>query len=945
MRKETKVVDCRLRVSVIIAAVCLFIRTVWGLPAFPGAEGFGSQTPGGRGGRVIEVTTLDDSGPGSLREAVTAEGPRTIVFRVGGTIRLKSHLRVTEPFVTIAGQTAPGSGILLRDAGFYIQTHDVVVRFVRSRVGPSLVEPYDTQDSLQISGQDAHDIVIDHCSFSWSIDECVGIRAPAHDVTFSWNIVSEALRQPFTKEQIGKDRSHSMALILSGGPTRCSLHHNLLALCNSRNPRIQGGRHAFINNVVYGWGWLTGTFSRDPEVNFIGNYYKPGPGSQTLKAICEQPGQMGRIHVRGNRSPDRPDDAMPEWEPTVNASADEHQAVEAFETASVTAISADEAYAAVLRSVGAALPARDAVDARIVRNVRLSMGEKIDRPEQVGGYPEVVSGPAPRDTDHDGMPDDWEMAHGFGLTDAGDAIGDADGDGYTNLEEYLQSLVDEGLTPRPEVRGISIDRPGGPFTVRSEASQLPIVRVGGDQRSFYAHAWFQDEVRLEVSSRSAGRVDSAHPPRIQDRVKVSGTGIELYVAEEGARVFDQGADGNRLFAFFDSYPQDSLQLDDDNVIDAGRYGIVGNRDNVTHKLQAALDAAAKVPGGVVFIPSGDLEIDTVRVPTGVTLYLAVSSVLYSSGKSADGAMILFDGVENAGLSGPGVIDGRGDEGLPSAAAVAVRNARTIVLKDLMVRNPSGPGIEITDSRDVKISRSKILAVGERQGIGGLHFNRCESVICERSFISGTGIGISIQASGSGGAVGRTRAISVHEATVLSTGRGISIGPHSDQPIQDVVVRDSDLICRGQGISVVARHGAGGIENLVFKDLTLDVQSLSGDPESGRPFLVLNQSEGPLKNLLFERVRTSAWVTSEIVSSGSRPIEDVRFWGVEITAGPIDNSEPRPLFHLRQVRRPQFRFLEVSWPPNKTVCWTGLFQFDDVREVVAPANEILEKTLR
>lgn len=937
---KTNVAGLRCCIAVVLAA-CVFVSgQVSALPSFPGAEGFGSQTPGGRGGRVIEVTTLDDSGPGSLREAVTAEGPRTIVFRIGGTIRLKSHLRVTKPFVTIAGQTAPGGGILLRDAGFYIETHDVVLRFIRSRVGPSLAEDYDTQDSLQISGLDAHDIMVDHCSFSWSIDECVGIRAPAHDVTFSWNIVSEALRQPFTEEQIGKDRSHSMALILSGGPTRCSLHHNLLALSNSRNPRIQGGRHAFINNVVYGWGWLTGTFSRDPDVNFIGNYYKPGPGSQAIKAICERPGEMGKIYVKGNRSPTRPHDGLAEWEPIVNAPEAQHQATGPFEMPPVTTTWAEEAYAAVLRFAGAVLPARDPVDARVVRSVRLSMGEKIDRPEEVGGYPEMASCPAPRDSDHDGMPDDWETAHGFNSADADDAIGDADGDGYTNLEEYLQALVDEGLTPRPEVRGISIDRPGGPFTVRSEASQLPIIRVGGDQRSFYAHAWFQDEVRLEVSSRSAGRLDSVHPPRFQDRVKASGTGIDLYVAEEGTRVFEQSPDGHRLFAFFDLYPNEAPQLEDGNVIDAGRFGVVGNRDNVTGKLQAALDAAAGVPGGIVFIPSGDLEIDTVRVPSGVTLHLAVSSVIYSSGRSTDGAMILFDGVENARLTGPGVIDGRGDEGLPAVAAVAVRNARSIVLQDLLVRNPCGPGIEVSDSRDVSIHRSKILAVGNREGIGGLHVHRCESVTCERSFVSGTGTGISIQSS----AVGPTRAVSVRETIVVSTGLGVTIGPDSSQPIQDIVIRDSDLICRGQGIAVVARHGAGGIENLVFKDLTLDLQPLCGDPESGRPFLVLNQSEGPLNNILFERVRTNAWVTSDIVSSGSRPIEDVRFWGVEIAAGPVDGSEPRPLFYLRQVRRPQFRFLDVSWPPNKPDCWTGLFQFDDVREVVAPANEILEKTL-
>jgi len=932
-------------IPVVLAACGCAGHQASALPAFPGAEGFGAQTPGGRGGRVIEVTTLDDSGPGSLREAVSAKGPRTIVFRLGGTIRLKSHLRVTEPFVTIAGQTAPGGGILLRDAGLFIETHDVVVRFIRSRVGASLAEPYNTQDALQIGGMDARDIVVDHCSFSWSIDECVGIRAPAHDVTLSWNIMSEGLRRPFSGEQIGEDRSHSMALILSGGPTRCSLHHNLLALCNSRNPRIQGGRHAFFNNVVYGWGWLTGTFSRNPEVNFIGNYYKPGPGSQAIKAICERPGEMGRIYVKRNRSPDHPDDSSGEWESMVNGSAAEHRASEPFEMPPVTTTSAEEAYAAVLRFAGAVLPTRDPVDARVVRNVRLSMGEKIDRPEQVGGYPEMASGTAPRDSDHDGMPDDWETAQGFDPADRDDAIGDADGDGYTNLEEYLQFIVEEGLTPRPEVRGVSIDRPGGPFVVECEAGHLPVVRVGGDERSFYTHAWFQDEVRLQVKPGAGGEVVSAQPSRLRDRLKTSENGIELYVAEEGTRIFEQSPDGHRLFAFFDAYPGNAPELEGDNVIDAGRFGVVGNRDNVTGKLQAALDAACKVRGGVVFVPSGDLEVDTIRIPSGVTLHLAVSSVVYSSGRSTDGAMILFDGVEDARLTGPGVIDGRGDEGLPPVAAVAVRNARSIVLEDLLVRNSSGLGIEVSDSRDVKINRSKILAVGNREGIGGLDVNRCESVTCERSFISSTGAGIRIRSAGVGGAVGHTRGIRVREATVLSAGPGISVGPESDQVVGDVVVRDSDLFCSGEGISVVAADGAGGIETAVFKDLTLDVRPLAGAPESGRPFLILNRSEGPMRNILFERIRAGAWATSRIEGLGSRPIEDVKFWGVEVTAKDIARSEPQPLFHVRHARCPQFRLLYVSWPAGGSAGWSGVFRFDDVSDAVAPPAELFESTLR
>ncbi len=921
---------------------CAWPAGALALPAFPGAQGYGAQTPGGRGGRVIEVTTLEDDGPGSLREAVTAQGPRTIVFRVGGTIRLKSHLRITEPFVTIAGQTAPGSGILLRDAGFYIQTHDVVVRFIRSRVGPSMVEEYDTQDSLQISGEDVHDIVVDHCSFSWSIDECVGIRVPAHDVTFSWNIVSEALRQPFTKEQIGKDRSHSMSLILSGGPTRCSLHHNLLALCNSRNPRIQGGRHGFINNVVYGWGWLTGTFSRSPEVNFIANYYKPGPGSKSLKAICEQPGEMGRIFLKGNRSPDHPLDSLPEWDSIVNAPAAEHQAFEPFEMPEVTTTSAEEAYEAVLRGAGAVLPARDPVDRRIVRNVRLSMGEKIDRPDQVGGYPEMISGPAPHDRDHDGMPDDWETAQGFNPLDAADGPADVDGDGYTNLEEFLESLVSEGMTPRPEVRPVSIDRPEGPFAVSCEGRSLPIVRVGGDSRSCYTQAYFEDELRLKVAPEGPGWVASLQPARFQDRLRPAGNGLELHVAEEGVRIFEQEPDGHRLFAFFDAHEPGAPELDDANVIDATRFGVGVGRANATSRLQAALDAAARMPNGVVFVPTGNHEIDTVRVPSHVTLYLAVSSVLYASGRSPEGAMILFDGVEGAELRGPGVIDGRGDEGLPPVAAVKVRNARSIRLKDVVVRNPSGAGLELVNSTEVSIQRAKVMAADKRADAGGLLINGCQSVTCVRSFISSLDTGISIQSSGGDGAAKEVRGVSVIETIVVSDGIGIRVGPSTEQTIRDVLVRDGDFFCGGQGIAAEAGRGAGGITDLVFRDLTVRVKP-AGDPSHVEgPFLVANPSGAGIRDVLFDRVRANAFSPSRISGSPESPIEDVKFWGLEITAEGIGNTEPRPLFELRGVRHPQFRFIHVTWPSNKSSRWTEVLKTEETSDLKAPPEEIFEK---
>jgi pectate lyase len=795
---STRMMHRKLFACSALAGWSILAASAVALPAFPGAEGFGTQTPGGRGGRVIEVTTLEDDGPGSLREAVTAKGPRTIVFHVGGTIRLKSHLRVTEPFVTIAGQTAPGSGILLRDACLFIQTHDVVVRFIRSRVGASLVEGFNTQNAVQVEGDDAFNIVVDHCSFSWSIDECVGVRIPVHDTTFSWNLVGEGLRQPFTKEQIGKDRSHSMAWIMSGGPTRCTMHHNLLALCNSRNPRIQGGRHAFINNVIYGWGSLTGMFSRNPEVNFIGNFYKPGPFSRAIKAICDKPEDLGQVYVRGNRSPDRPNNSLPEWELTVNAPSAGHEVKQPFEMAPIRMTSAEEAYDAVLCEAGAILPARDPVDRRIVRYARLSMGRIIDRPDEAGGYPEMVSGPVPADSDHDGMPDDWEVAEGFDPHDAADGAGDADHDGYTNLEQYLESLVQEGLTSRPMVAGLSVDRIGGPFNIQALGRPLPVVRVGGDDRSFYTHVYFEGpiEVQIRETPAPAGSL-STEPPRFRDRWEVKDGSARFRVEEEGFRLIEQGPAGKRLLAFFDVDPGEGPHLDGKEVIDVRRYGIFGGRADVTDKLQAALNAAAKIPGGVVFVPDGDNEIDSVRIPGGVTLYLAVSSALYSTARPGKDAMFVFEKAENSVLRGPGVIDGRGDEEVPARPLVSVRDCKSVLLTDVVLRNPSGRGIEISGSDNVGVYRAKVMAVGHRPEIGGLSISGCRSVRCERSFISGTGAGILVQSPLPGGSSGPLPCVAILDSAIMSEGEPVVCRPE-DRASGAVLVRDVDVPAPGGG---------------------------------------------------------------------------------------------------------------------------------------------------
>jgi hypothetical protein len=399
---------------------------------------------------VLSVTNLNNSGPGSLRAAVEAKGPRIVVFGTGGTIRLKSHLRIQEPYLTIAGQTAPGGGILMRDAGVYVSTHDVIIRYLRVRIGASTVEKYDTQDCLHIGdGPGVHDVIVDHCSFSWSIDEIASVVSQAHDVTLQWCIFAEALEAPL---KLSKRRDHAYCLMLGNYPDRVSVHHNLLAHCEHRNPQIQGGTHDFVNNLVYNWDYFSAVFSRDPNVNFVGNYYNPGPESRLCLPLEEKPDDMGRVYVRGNRSVQRPSDDLPEWKLTVGVPEEGHRVLEPFGVVAVRTTTAEEAYSQILAHAGARLPLLDAVDLRILNDVKNGTGKVIDRPEEVGGFPHIEKGKPPRDSDRDGMPDTWELTHGLNPNDPADSREDLDGDGYTNVEEHINTLaeIDSLAGQRPD---------------------------------------------------------------------------------------------------------------------------------------------------------------------------------------------------------------------------------------------------------------------------------------------------------------------------------------------------------------------------------------------------------------------------------------------------------------------------------------------------------------
>jgi hypothetical protein len=419
-------------------------------PAFPGAKGFGTSTPGGRGGRVILVTTLADSGPGSLRAALKARGKRIVVFRASGTITLKKGLELTSPYVTIAGQSAPGGGITLRvdpcsdDAALGIYTHDVAVRHLRVRRGANTCGGEgDSADGIVVYKKNAHHVVVDHSSVSWAVDENLSTYDHAKNITFSWNIVSEGLSRSTHPEG-----EHSKGAHLSGEKSgRISFHHNLLAHNADRNPQPTNPGVADIrNNIVYNYGdnaALTSNSHGRPEFNFVGNWYIPGPDTDRseweLDVYEGTDGAGWAFYVKGNLGPHRRSSDAPEKR-VVSPEGRRSIVGKPFKAPGVGSTSAATAYAAVLKGAGATRPVRDAVDQRIVREVESRGGRIINSPAQVGGWPSLPATAAPADSDRDGVPDSWEVENGTNPS-VKDSAGDADGDGWTNVEEWLNALA------------------------------------------------------------------------------------------------------------------------------------------------------------------------------------------------------------------------------------------------------------------------------------------------------------------------------------------------------------------------------------------------------------------------------------------------------------------------------------------------------------------------
>ncbi|MBO5278198.1 MAG: hypothetical protein J6B06_01730 [Lachnospiraceae bacterium] len=474
------------RICVAILTVCLILGQLLStvnvsaaekVPAFPGAEGGGKYASGGRGGDVYVVTSLEDSGEGTLRYGIETapENGRIIVFNVGGTIHLKSTLSFKgKKNITIAGQTAPGDGITIAGYDTNISnSENIILRFLRFRVGTeNLLQGGDSLDALW--GRDNDTFMIDHCSFSWSTDETLSTYRGKNG-TVQWCLVSESL----TVSGHSKGR-HGYGGIWGGDNT--VFQYNLMTNHTSRNPRIGGGSmtdptkelsYATVqlsNNVIYNYGYYICYGGGFAHTNYINNYIKPGPGTRenlsNLLITIGESKKDGGFYIEGNilegNDMITADNKLGIDEDAEGYLAEEIYQAEAFDE--IGMVSAKDCYELVLARAGATYPVRDAVDARVVAQVMSGTGSYINSQDEVGGYPAVtVARDADFDTDHDGLPDEWEKLHGLNPLDASDSAliaNETDSSradyGYAWIELYCNELVDavmaEGYqAPNPAV--------------------------------------------------------------------------------------------------------------------------------------------------------------------------------------------------------------------------------------------------------------------------------------------------------------------------------------------------------------------------------------------------------------------------------------------------------------------------------------------------------------
>jgi len=468
------------------------------IPAFPGAEGGGKFSFGGRGGKVLVVTNLNDNGVGSLRWACEQGGARIVVFNVAGIIRINSPLIIRAPYITIAGQTAPGDGVCVAGESVWINTHDVVIRYMRFRRGETNVGRRDDA----IGGNPVGNIMIDHVSASWGLDENMSMYRHMYNdstpnlkaeeklgtvnITIQNSIFSEAL----------DTWNHAFGSTLGG--ENCAFVRNLWANNAGRNPSIGwNGIFNFANNVVFNWVHRsTDGGDYTAMYNIINNYYKPGPATPIGKPISyrilkPESGRSklsyrvyGRAYVEGNIVEGNARVTKDNWDGGVQVEEEDNAGIykdamkwnKPLPMPPFTLLPTLQAKDYVLNNAGATLPKRDAVDVRIVKQVatgKIDFDPNVKLPEtqfkhrrlpidsykqgiitdpaQVGGYP-VYKGTPYKDADNDGMPDAYEIANKLNPKDASDAA-KITKNGYSNIELYLNSVVDiKNVVPTAAVK-------------------------------------------------------------------------------------------------------------------------------------------------------------------------------------------------------------------------------------------------------------------------------------------------------------------------------------------------------------------------------------------------------------------------------------------------------------------------------------------------------------
>ncbi|MDH3708569.1 MAG: T9SS type A sorting domain-containing protein [Cyclobacteriaceae bacterium] len=457
--------------------------------AFPGAEGEARFATGGRGGQVYKVTNLNNSGPGSFREAAEASGPRIVIFEVGGTIHLTNALTIDNGDMTIAGQTAPGDGIAIADKIVKFRAGNIITRYVRFRGDGN----DDCIELIATNGVETNDLIFDHVSISWGGDEnvgSIGTNGGVRQVTFQDCISSEGIMD------------HSMGMLITkNNATEFDVIRCLFAYSNARNPKFASGSTGnCVNNVMAGYGNAGLRVDQNAQVNAIGNVAVNSLDDKKVITLVDQGvgGQPTMLYVKDNIGPGRTTNTGDDWL-AVNGDPTYRVLTPAVPLNDIPSMDPEIALDYVLDNAGASL-VRDAVDARIVDQVRNGTGGLITAKPAV---PFLNGGAAPVDSDNDGMPDDWENTHGLNANDASDQNLDRTGDGWTNVEEYINSFGTGSPPPgnaAPTVSSIAdqvtdqdvtigpinftvgdTETPAGSLTVTSSSSNTALVgNVSGD---------------------------------------------------------------------------------------------------------------------------------------------------------------------------------------------------------------------------------------------------------------------------------------------------------------------------------------------------------------------------------------------------------------------------------------------------------------------------------